>query len=77
MLNRYRQQLKSELGKRYRLSPALPDDEFVMQLAAYNPQLDVEALGRLLTRLQQRSVSESEMVQLAAEVARILAARTT
>jgi hypothetical protein len=77
VLNRYHHQLKSELGKRYRLSPALPDDEFVAQLATYNPQMDMDALGRLLSRLQQRNMTESEMVQLAAEVARILSTRTT
>lgn len=69
VLQGYHQRLKKELGQRYRLSPALPDDEFVAQLAKYNPGLDAAALLSLLQRLQNRQASESELVQLSAEVA--------
>lgn len=68
----YRQRLKRDLGKRYRLNPALPDDEFVTRLAGYNPNLDENALRELLARLRQARVSESEMLQLATQVARLL-----
>jgi hypothetical protein len=66
------QRLKRELGRRYRLSPALLDDAYVKQLAAYRPDLDTAGLARLLARLNQRKVSENEMVETAAEVARWL-----
>lgn len=65
----YRQQLKRELGKRYQLNPTLPDDEYVAQLGRYDPGLDQEALRRLLNRLGAGDMNESEMVQLAAQVA--------
>jgi hypothetical protein len=61
--------LKRELGKRYRLSPALPDDEYVAQLAEFNPNIDPQALHSLLARLRKAKASESEMIQLAAKVA--------
>ncbi len=69
VLAQYYQQLKRELGRRYRLDPALPDEAYVAQLALFNPSLDFEALRDLLTRLRQKQVSEHEMVQLAAKVA--------
>ena len=37
VLQDYHDRLKRHLGFRYRLNPALPDDEFVAALAAYNP----------------------------------------
>jgi hypothetical protein len=67
-LRYYRHRLKRTLGKRYRLSPTLPDDKYVAQLAELNPNLDANALHSLLTRLCQDRVSESEMVQLATKV---------
>jgi hypothetical protein len=69
VLQQYRQRLKRHLGQRYRLDPTLNDAEYVARLAEYNPGLDAEALGRLLARLQRPNVNESEMIQLAAEVA--------
>lgn len=67
-LDYYHFWLKRELGRRYRLSPALPDAEYVERLSAYDPHLDAEKLLRLLTRLDQGDVSEEEMVALAREV---------
>lgn len=67
VLQHYYRQLKRELGSRYRLSPTLPDEEFVAQLARFDPGLDAPALLRLLERLQNRGVSEGEMVELAQE----------
>ena len=58
------------LGRRYRLNPTLPDQEYVRQLAAYNPQIDQVSLSRLLAELRQPNLSESRMVELAAAVAR-------
>ena len=72
MLRYHYQQLKRGMGKRYRLSPALPDDEYATRLAEFNPNVDPQALRSLLARLQKRKVSESEMIQLAAEVAACL-----
>jgi hypothetical protein len=75
VLDRYHHQLKSELGKRYRLSPALPDDEFAKKMGEFNPQLDAVALHNLLVRLREPKIGEAELVTLAAEVAKILDAR--
>lgn len=72
VLNQYHQRIKSELGRRYRISPALPDDEFLSTLASYNPALDVEAIRRALARLKQPKFSEAEMVDLAREAAKLL-----
>jgi hypothetical protein len=62
--------LKRHLGHRYRLSPDLPDAEFVTQLSEYNPALDAAALRDLLRRLSQTDVGEAEMVRLVAAAAR-------
>ena len=59
--------LKRRLGQRYRLSPALPDDQFVTQLKTYLPSLDEAALLHLLNRLSAQTVSEAELVQLSKE----------
>lgn len=69
VLHHYHHRLKRNLGKRYRLNPTLPDGDYVAQLAELNPDFDANALHSLLTRLRQDRVSESEMVQLATEVA--------
>ena len=69
VLRGYHQRLKKELGHRYRLSAALPDAEFVAQLAKQKPDLDAAALQTLLTRLQNQKATEAELVQLAAQVA--------
>ncbi len=68
-LQAYRQKLKRDLGKRYQLNPTLPDDEYVAQLGRYDPTLDQDALRELLIRLDSSKTNESEMVQLAAQVA--------
>ncbi len=73
VLFHHRQRLKRNLGKRYRLNPTLPDDEYVTQLSQFIPDLDAAALRGLLARLRQRTVSESEMIQSAAQVAAWLA----
>ncbi len=72
MLEHYHHELKRGLGHRYRLSPTLPDEEFVRRLADYRPDMDEAALRRLLMRFYRTNVSESELVQLAAEVVRWL-----
>ncbi|MDX1520182.1 MAG: DUF4350 domain-containing protein [Anaerolineae bacterium] len=68
ILEHYHTRLKRELGRRYRLNPTLPDDDYLAHLARYNPGLDREALKKLLTQLGQSQVSEGEMVQLVAKV---------
>jgi hypothetical protein len=72
VLRQYHHWLKRGLGQRYRLNPTLPDDEYVTQLAQFNPNLDTTALRNLLARLRWGKVSESEMIQLAAETAKWL-----
>ena len=69
VLQDYRHRLKKELGHRYRLNPSLPDDEFIAQLAHYQPNLDIDALQTLLQKLSKTNISENEMVQLAREAA--------
>jgi len=70
VLQRYRHDVKRYLGKRYRLDPSLPDDEYVKQLVAFNPALDGEALLYLLTNLNSVKVNEAEMVRLAEDASR-------
>ncbi len=69
VLQHYHDRLKRDLGQRYRLNPNLPDDEFIAQLATYQPNLDRAALGQLLQKLSQTKVSETEMVQIVREAA--------
>lgn len=69
VLDQYRQSLKQHLARRYRANPLLPDDEYVMQLVNYHPGLDEAGLRNLLKRLSKPTVSESELVKLAAETA--------
>lgn len=69
VLQDYHDRLKRHLAHPYRLNPALPDAEFVARLAGYKANLDQEALRSLLARLSAPNVSESDLVQLAAEVA--------
>ena len=70
VLRQYRNWVKRQLGARYRLDPSLPDQEYVEQLAKYNPSLEKEKLFNLLQRLQQYEVSEAEMVKLAEEASK-------
>jgi hypothetical protein len=69
VLEQYRGQLKRELGRRYRLNPTLPDDEYVAELAHFRPDLDTASLARLLARLRAPDVGEGEMVALAQQTA--------
>ena len=70
VLRQYHQSLKRQLGHRYRLDPSLPDEEYVAQLAKYNPALEKEKLLHLLQSLAQANVSEAEMVKLAEEASK-------
>ena len=67
--NHYRSSLKMALGERSGVSPALPDDDFLKRLASRQPDLETQRLNRLLTTLGQNEVSESEMIELARQVA--------
>ena len=69
VLLQHRRRLKRNLGKRYRINPTLPDDKYVTQLAQFNPDLDAHALRNLLAQLCRKNTSESEMIQLTAQVA--------
>jgi hypothetical protein len=70
VLHEYYQQLKRTLGRRYRLDPALPDEDYVAKLTDYNPAIDGAALLNLLTRLRQTNVGEKELVTIAADAAK-------
>lgn len=63
----YYKMIKREVGRRYRLDPTMDDGEFVSRLVNYAPPFDTAVLYDLLVKLQQESVSENSMVQLAAE----------
>jgi hypothetical protein len=67
VLQHYHDRLKRDLGARYRLNPSLPDEEFIDQLANYQPNLDTNALRQTLQKLSQTNVSESDMVQIVRE----------
>lgn len=67
VLQHYHDRLKQDLGARYRLNPNLPDQEFIHQLAAYQPNLDTDALRQTLQKLSKTTVSENEMVQIVRE----------
>ncbi|MCP4540809.1 MAG: DUF4350 domain-containing protein [Chloroflexi bacterium] len=69
VLVHHHRRLKRDMGKRYRLDPTLPDDEYVTQLSRFVPNLDTDALRNLLAQLRQQTISESEMVQLITQVA--------
>lgn len=72
VLRQYRHWLKRDLGRRYRLDPTLPDDEYVAHLQRFDPRLDAPGLRQLLARLDQAQAGEGEMVALAAAAARWL-----
>lgn len=72
VLSQYYQSLKIQLARRYRINPALPDEEYLMSLAKYNPDLDLAGLRNLFLRLRNPQVGENEMVKLAAETSKWL-----
>jgi hypothetical protein len=69
----YHQQLKRTLGRRYRLDPDLPDEQYLAQLAQYKTeltqlgQLDIDNITILLGRLRQRDLSQADLLTLAQE----------
>ncbi|MCG2784070.1 MAG: DUF4350 domain-containing protein [Anaerolineae bacterium] len=69
VMTQYYTALKRGLGKRYRLNPSLPNEEYVTLLGKYNPAIDQAALLELLTALQKHNPGEAEMVRLAAKTA--------
>ncbi len=69
VLAHYKDHLKRQLGKAYRIDPTLTDEAFVQELLMYRHDLDRERLSRLLADLSRRAVSEREMVRLAREAA--------
>lgn len=66
----YHQQIKRKLGQRYRLDPGMDDKEYVDALAGYKSDLNKDELLNLLKRLKRKDVSETEMVNLAAEASK-------
>lgn len=70
VMQHYYQQLKRKLGQRYRLNPSLEDQQYVDLLAGYNPSIDKEALLKVFKHLKKKDISETEMVDFAAEASR-------
>jgi hypothetical protein len=70
VLHQYHQWVKRHLGHRYRLDPSLLDEEYVAELGKFNPALDKEKLLVLLQRLNQKNISETDMVKLAEEASK-------
>jgi len=69
VMAQYYAALKRGLGKRYRLDPTLPNQEYVALLGKYNPTIDQAVLLELLANLQKDHPGEAEMVKLASETA--------
>jgi hypothetical protein len=67
VLRSYYHAVKRHIGRRYRLDPTLNDSDYLAALSSYNPHFDLHTLADLLNRLQQRDLSENELVKLAAE----------
>jgi len=63
----YHYRLKRGLGRRYRLDPSLPDDEFVRRLAELDTAVDSSELAGLLARLSVSQLNEAQLIQLAKE----------
>lgn len=63
----YHDRLKRHLGQRYRLTPSIPDEEYVRSLAGYNSSIDKNELLRLLKQLSKKNISEAELLKLSAE----------
>ena len=70
VMMQYHNQIKRKLGQRYRLDPAMADEDYVNMLAVYNPSMDKNELLNLLKRLRRANLSESEMVNRAGEAAK-------
>ena len=64
-LQHYRRHLKRALGRPYRLSPDLPDEEFVSKLRQYRDDVDSGGLLELLQTLDEPSVNERMLIILA------------
>lgn len=69
LMQSYHAGLKRAYGRRYRLDPGLPDEQYIARLASYNPDLDTVALLHLLKRLDRRDFTDAQMVPLAREAA--------
>ncbi len=67
VLRQYHQQIKRHFGRRYHIDPTMPDKKFVAELTRYHPGLDQNTLVELLRQLQEKNMSEQEMVRLAGE----------
>jgi hypothetical protein len=70
VLAQYRQQLKRHLGRRYRLDPSMPDEDYVRQIGGYNASIDQGKLLGLLRQLTHAGVSEADLVSLAGEASK-------
>ena len=70
-LRHYKEQLKRRLARLYRIDYKLADDQFVQELARYDPIYDARRndLARLLDKLSRKHVSEHDMIDLAGQAA--------
>jgi hypothetical protein len=74
-LQHYRRSLKRSLGKPYHINPDLPDEQFVTIVTRVRPQLDREALSETLRALNQKQVSEKELVRFADQAVSLMKKR--
>lgn len=64
----FHRELKRQVGTRYGLPPALPDDAFVQKLSQIRPELDHRHLAKILETLRQERIKEDELLILAQEI---------
>lgn len=68
MLRHFDGQLRRRLSERYGVEPHLSADDLAKAVAARDPAQDAAALRDVLVRLARKSVSEAELVRIAADV---------
>lgn len=64
----YRHRLKTELGYRYGLSAAVPDEAYLQRLQSARPNLDSDRLRALLEELSRRELTDAQLLKLSQEV---------
>lgn len=64
----YRHRLKTQLGYRYGLSAAIPDEAYLERLESARPNLDSDRLSALLHELSREDLSDAQLLRLSQEV---------
>lgn len=76
VLRHYEAQFRRRLSERYGVDPKLESAELVRMIVYREPAVDEAALRVLLGRLARREVSEAELVEIAADMDRMLRSMT-